>query len=244
MNENIIPLIQKPNRITSSQQVANTYFIKIWEDIGEPSDWQEELDIINTCGEQDTVVLDICTHGGSADTAALFNRALRSCHGHTVGIIGPACSSAGSIIALSCAEWILDETSQLMCHTSTYGMLAKDTDIFEHANFARKSLRNLFESVYSGFLTEDELEDVIKGTPFYFDAGQLEQRLNNLTEYRQSNPCECEHCVGEHSDEQPEEPFNLKALVKEAVNEVLVERDKAYTESARKSLHHEPRNHL
>lgn len=219
MNQENLMLLPKPNRITTSSQTANTYFIKVWEDIGEPSEWQEELDVIGNCNEMDTVVLDICTHGGSADTAALFNRALRSCAGNTVGIIGPACSSAGSIIALSCAEWILDDTSQLMCHTSTYGMLAKDTDIFEHANFARKSLRNLFESVYSGFLSPDELEDVIKGTPFYFDADQLAERLDRLTDYRMEQSekgCDDPNCTscGEINDE---EPFSLEDMMADAV---------------------------
>lgn len=227
MNQENLMLMQKPNRITTNSQVANTFIIKLWEDIVEPEHYMEELDIINGCTELDTVVLDICTAGGDGNTAALFNRALRNCAGHTVAIIGPSCSSAGSILALSCREWVLDDTSELMCHTATWGMIAKDTDIFEHANFSRKQLRKLFENVYNGFLTPTELEDLIKGTPFYFDAQQLAERLEDLTEYRNSLPCECQNCVAQDEEREDNEPMpTLKDMIKEAIDEVLTERFK------------------
>jgi ATP-dependent protease ClpP protease subunit len=202
------------------------------EDIGEPTEWTEELNLIDSATELDTIVLNICTHGGSGDTAALFNRALRCTAAHTVAIIGPSCASAGSIIALSAKEWILDETSSLMCHTSTYGMLAKDTDIFEHANFARKQLRSLFESVYSGFMSPDEIQDLIKGTPLYFDAEDLEGRLDNLTEYRNSKSCNCEECIPDN-DEELDENISLEEIISEIVDKKLAEKDKPKKPSAK-----------
>lgn len=232
MTNDIFPLIQKPSRITTNSQVAHTHVIKVWEDIGAPNEWVEELDLINGASELDTIVLDICSAGGYLDTAMLFNRSLRSTAAHTIAVIGPEASSAASVFALSCREWILDETSSLMCHTSSYRIGGKDTDILEHANFSRKQLRNLYESVYSGFLSQEEIEDVIKGTPFYFDADQLAERLDNLTEYRQSKPCECEHCCGsEEEDEDDQEPMPtlqemLKSAVKEALAEQKVEEEK------------------
>jgi len=188
-HDNLMLLPQK-SRISTNSHTANTYVIKVWEDIGEPMDWVEELDIIQNASEMDTIVLDICSDGGYLDTAMLFNRALRSTVAHTVAVIGPSAASAASVFALSCREWVLDETSSLMAHTSSYKIGGKDTDILEHANFSRKQLRNLYESVYSGFLTPTEIEDVIKGTPFYFDHEQLAERLDNLSAYREDQEAE------------------------------------------------------
>lgn len=215
-NHEELMLLPQKSRITTSSHVANTYIIKVWEDIGEPIEWVDELDIINNATEMDTIVLDICSDGGILDTAMLFNRALRNTPAHTVAIIGPSAASAASVFALSCREFVLDETSSLMAHTSSYRIGGKDTDILEHANFSRKQLRNLYESVYSGFLTEEEIEDVIKGTPFYFDADQLEERLANLNEYRQEmeGPCDCEHCNGEA-------PKTLEDIVSDIVDQKL-----------------------
>lgn len=203
-NENMMFLQQK-SRISTNSSVTNVHTIKLWEDIGLPSEYQEEIDLIENSGPDDTIVVDICTDGGVMDTAALFNRALRTTAAHTVAVIGPSCSSAGSIIALSCREFVIDNTSSLMLHTSSYGFHpSKDVDIYEHATFSRKSLRRLYEDVYSGFISEEQLEDVIKGQPFYFDCEELEECLTNLYNYRQedADACECEDCTCDNECEE------------------------------------------
>ncbi|MNQ35331.1 hypothetical protein D3C85_488120 [compost metagenome] len=202
MAEQLMQMLQPiQRRITTNSQQINTHIIQLWDDIDVPSAYQDEINLIDSAGENDVIVLDLCTDGGVLDTAALFNRALRSTAAHTVAIIGPSCSSAGSIIALSCREFILDTTSSLMLHTSSYGIRGKDVDIYEHASFSRRSLRRLFKDVYSGLLDENELEDVVKGTPFYFDAEELEERLDRLQAYREdlaAEECDSQELMQEH----------------------------------------------
>ncbi|WP_443699002.1 ATP-dependent Clp protease proteolytic subunit [Pseudomonas sp.] len=212
-HEELIMLPQK-SRISSSNNGGMTHIIKIHEDITEPVNFSDEFDLIDRALEQDTIVLDLCTGGGHMDTAMLFVRSLNSCAANTVCIIGPEVASAGSVIALSCKEWILDDTSSLMIHTSSYGIMAKDTDIFEHANFSRQQLKRLYENVYSGFLSVDELSDVIKGTPFYFDVENIAERLDSLQEYRENQGCGKEDCTECNSD-KPE--ASLESIIQEAV---------------------------
>lgn len=188
-NEPNLKFLEKKSRVSTSTAQSSTHIIKIWEPIGEPMDWADELDIIHTAGQYDTIVLDVCSPGGMLDTAILFHRALKNTEATTVAIIGPECSSASSIIALSCQEFVLDETSALMAHTSSWGIAGKDTDIYEHSMFSRKQLCKLFENVYSGFLSNDELSDIIKGTPMYFDYTELEKRIEHLLDYRDNLQC-------------------------------------------------------
>lgn len=223
-NENMV-FLQDRSRISTNSDVTHTHMIKLWEDIGPPSDYQEEIDLIDNARPEDTIVVDLCTDGGMMDTAALFNRALRNSAAHTVAIIGPSCSSAGSIIALSCKEFVIDSTSSLMLHTSSYGFgQSKDVDIFEHATFSRKSLRRLYEEVYSGFISQDQLEDVIKGQPFYFDCEELEKCLTDLYHYRQGQQedCSCGECPDEWGDEivsyKNEEPYEDEGQIVELLD--------------------------
>lgn len=223
-NEDMM-LFQQKSRITSSHNGGMTHVIKIHEDISDPTNWSDELDLINGACEEDTIVLDVCSAGGYLDTAMLFHRSLNSCAAHTVAIIGPECASAASVIALSAREWILDDTSSLMIHTSSYSLGGKDTDILEHANFSRGQLKRLYEKVYSGFLSSDDLSDVIKGTPFYFDVEQIAERLDNLQEYRNAQPCNCGSPDCESNQEPNQEPneeelpeFNLEDMISHAVN--------------------------
>jgi len=181
----MIPLVQKQSRIKVHQEVFTEYLIRIWEDIGNPSEWVEELDTIRSASENDVVVLDICSDGGSLDTAMMFHRELAASNAKTIAIIGPSCSSAASIIALSCDEHVISEMSSLMSHTSTYLIGGKDVDIHTHAMFSRKQLVKFFKSVYSGFFDDTEIEDMVKGSPFYIDSEELEQRLERMYTYRE-----------------------------------------------------------
>lgn len=244
MKHEELMLLPQKSRISSSHNGGMTHVIRIHEDISEPSNWSDELDLINGASEQDTIVLDVCSPGGYLDTAMLFHRSLNSCAAHTVAIIGPECASAASVISLSCREWILDDTSSLMIHTSSYSLGGKDTDILEHANFSRGQLKRLYEKVYSGFLSTDDLSDVIKGTPFYFSAEQIADRLDALTEYRESLPCPCgdENCGKQPTGPDEEEAFDdmptLESIIEKAVEagvkKALVARDAKERKSQKK----------
>lgn len=216
-------LMPQKSRITSSHNGGMTHVIQIHEPISEPTEWSDELALINGCGEQDTIVLDVCSPGGYLDTAMLFHRALNSCAGHTVAIIGPECASAASVISLSCREWILDDTSSLMIHTSSYSLGGKDTDILEHANFSRGQLKRLYEKVYSGFLSTDDLSDVIKGTPLYFDVEQIADRLDALTEYRNNLPCSCgnSECGKQPAGPDEQEDFDDMPTLDEMISSAV-----------------------
>lgn len=236
MNHEEMMFVPQKSRISSSHNPGMTHVIRIWEGIGEPSEWTEEIDLINSASSEDCIVLDVCTPGGYLDTAMLFHRSLKNCAAHTIAIIGPETASAGSVIALSAREWILDDTSSLMIHTSSYSLGGKDTDILEHANFSRGQLKRLYENVYSGYLSEDELSDVIKGTPFYFSAEQISDRLESLTEYRKNQVCDCEECqAAQNLEGSGEEDFEdmptldsiIEKAVEQGVMKALAARDAA-----------------
>lgn len=230
MKHEELMLLPQKSRISSSHNPGMTHVIRIWEGIGEPNEWTEEIDLINGAGPEDCIVLDVCTPGGYLDTAMLFHRSLKNCAAHTVAIIGPETASAGSVIALSAREWILDDTSSLMIHTSSYSLGGKDTDILEHANFSRGQLKRLYENVYSGYLSTDELSDVIKGTPFYFSAEQIAERLDNLTEYRNNQVCsnpDCKECTAQQElEEDFEEMLSIDEIVENAVTRALEAHEK------------------
>lgn len=237
MKHEELMLLPQKSRISSSHNPGMTHVIRIWEGIGEPNEWTEEIDLINSVGSEDCVVLDVCTPGGYLDTAMLFHRALKNCAAHTIAIIGPETASAGSVIALSAREWILDDTSSLMIHTSSYSLGGKDIDILEHANFSRNQLKRLYENVYSGYLSTEEISDVIKGTPFYFSAEQIAGRLDSLTEYRNSQPCnnpDCQECGIASEELDEEENLTIDEIVEQAVTKALIAYDKQKDEVAKK----------
>lgn len=203
-------LVHSPDRI-DAKPIAHEYTITIHEDITSPNMFKDELDLLNRAGPHDLIIIDICTDGGDLDTALLFQRAIRGCQARTIAVIGPTCASAGSVIALACEEWVICDTSSMMIHTGSYGIMGKDTDILEHAVFTRKLLHKVNDLAYTGFLDEEELADVIKGTPFYFLGDELGERLMRLHQYRE----EQEQKAEQEFQAMPDEPETVELEVAE-----------------------------
>ena len=51
--------------------------------------------------------------------------------------------------------------------------------------FDRKRVHKMIRDAYEGLLTEQEIDDVLKGQDYYFDAEELGERLEAYTEFQQ-----------------------------------------------------------
>jgi len=198
----VIPMVNKLNRITAAESCSRDFVIKIWREISDPEDFADEISCIENAQEGDFITLDICSPGGRLDTAMLIIRAIRNSNCPVIAKIGPDCSSAASCIALSCHGWVVDESSSLMAHTCSYSPgWGKEVDIAAHVDYTRKMNKKFMSEIYQGFLETDEISDLLKGTPFYFDSEELAARLDVFTQYRMAqeeeegcgNP-DCEEC--------------------------------------------------
>lgn len=52
-------------------------------------------------------------------------------------------------------------------------------------NFVDKQLNEAFESFYMGFLTKEEMSQVIDGTDFWMGASEIQERWNNHLSYKE-----------------------------------------------------------
>ena len=83
--------------------------------------------------------------------------------------------------------------------------------------FSRKRIHNLIKNTYEGFLTDVEIQNVLNGQDYYFDAKEIEERLNSYTEYQQEKFMqemeEMEALDKEIIDEEKEENVYKKQLL-------------------------------
>ena len=98
--------------------------------------------------------------------------------------------------------------ARTMVHTSTLGFYPDklpeiETSVESHSKF----LKEFYTEVYTGFLTEEELSDVLKGKPLYIGGEEHNERLERLMEYRKSLH---EDLQKEHSQELPTREELLK----------------------------------
>lgn len=176
----------QPQRVMTRQQVSTEYRIRIAREITEPDDFDEEFLALASAMPDDTVVLQLVTPGGDLTTCDMICDAIRECQALTIGHIGIECASAGSAIALACDQWSITPSSTMMIHELQYrpcgGAVSSVRNNHEHiARINEEFVRR----TYTGFLTEQEIEQVLDNKELYFYADDLQERLPKYAEYRQ-----------------------------------------------------------
>jgi len=175
---------EKPSRILVKEHVSNEYNVRIARYISEPDDFDDEFALMYGAGPQDSIKFMITSGGGSLDTCNLLTKAIRETAAHTIGYIGSTCASAATAIALSCEEWEVDSQSSFMIHTASLGVFGKAPEIEVELAHRLKLVRRFVEDTYTGFLTQDEIEEVLRGQDKWFEGEELVARLTAYAEYR------------------------------------------------------------
>lgn len=178
-------LIPNVPRVAVRQHVSNEYMVRLTRPITYPDDFYEEFQCLAGAGEHDVIHMDIISPGGSLDTCIMLRRAMAKCQANIVGWIGPTCASAATAIALQCDGWEVDEMSAFMIHTGSFG-LPRDTarNVEAAAKHNAEQIENFVRTVYTGFLSEDEILRVLDGKELYFVGEELAERLEAYAEYR------------------------------------------------------------
>lgn len=192
------------NRILVNQHVVNEYRLRLTRPITEIDDFEDEFQLFVSAGERDVILIDVVTPGGIIDTAHMLCRAISETAATTIAYIGPTCASAGTAIALACDEWEIDDMSSFMIHTGSYGVGGVAPNVEASVRHNSKMIERFVRNSYTGFLTEEEIIDVLKGVELYFEGEELANRLESYAEYRDS--------VREAYLQEPEEVVDTEAV--------------------------------
>lgn len=209
-----------------NQNVANTYKIYIDDDVAEPHNYREVFDTLLSANESDMVVMDINTYGGDLHSCIAIVNAIRDCQAHTVAEVTQA-SSAGSFIALACDTCIPMPHSYFFIHEVQHGGgYGSNSTHLNRVLFMQKKQEAFFRDVYEGFLSEQEIEELLKGSTkegMYIDSEEAKLRLELREEYFKKKyaenckgNCGCGNTVLEVSEDDSKVLNNFYAEYKEA----------------------------
>lgn len=134
--------------------------------------------------EHDTVIIRINSIGGRFDVAAQIINAIKECRGGVVGVIEQECASAATMIFLACNQWQVQPWGEMMIHNASYGAYGKAHEISARVRASDEALPEMFKEIYEGFLSEEEIENVIKGQDIYLTKEQILDRLDSVIEIR------------------------------------------------------------
>ena len=147
------------------------------DEIKEPSYYTDVLNRIDSLQEGDILEIHIDTVGGDLDGCIAIIDAIENTQAEVIGSIKNKAYSAGSAIALSCPNLNIAPTARMMIHAWSGGFGGKSNEVVSNYEFNTKFLSDWFNTVYKGFLSDKEIQEVHQGKDFYFNADQIIERL-------------------------------------------------------------------
>lgn len=178
-DDNIINPMLANQHLPYFQSTQTLRCIKAFIDEGvrEAKYYRNLIQTIDSLNAEDVVYLSINTYGGHLDGAIAIINSIQNTeatvHCHIDGIA----ASAGSLIALASPSVSVSPYASMMIHAATFGAYGKQSDVISHASFVDKQVKGLMQDVYSDFLTEKELSDVIMGKEMWFNSEEIVARL-------------------------------------------------------------------
>ena len=178
---------QLPKKIATRTVSSTQYRIRLTGVVGSIESYADEIEILENATENDQVLIQISSPGGSLETCDFFVRRMIECRAHIIVEIGMMAASAASAFVLQADDWIIGPSSTLMIHPMSYGIpWGKESDVRLEADIGDRMNREFFTRTYAGFLSEEEIETALKfGQDLYFFADELEVRLKAYDEYRE-----------------------------------------------------------
>lgn len=164
---------------------SNVYTWYIDEVITTPVKYRDLISTLDFAGDNDIVRIHLNTPGGCLATTAAIVRAITQSRAKVVGIVDGQIASAGTILALSCDIVYFGDMCYAMFHTASYGTWGDTNKLSSHVDFSQDYIYNSLYYHYTGFLTEEEIEDMFHNSrEIWMGAEELRSRWEAYVEYR------------------------------------------------------------
>lgn len=175
----ILANLNDTNKIPQYKQTiqVNFYHYYIIKEIGEPDEFLDLINTLKTAEEHDTVFIYLNTPGGQLSTTVQIISAIRQCKGNVVTCIEGEVCSAGTMIFLAGHKYIVNPNCTFMIHNYSGWAGGKGNEVSRRVNYMEKYFKKLAHDIYSDFLTEEEIENVLEGRDFWMESDEIIARL-------------------------------------------------------------------
>lgn len=196
LNSNILGFYKKFKQNTFMQ-------IPIDEDIKGPMYYRGVTQAIGELGQGDVIRFDINSPGGQLSGLVSLLTAIDETEAHVIANIVGAASSAASVLALHCDEIYVSDYASMLVHNASYAVGGKAADIHGYVLHLNKISEKMLKDTYKYFLTPEEIDRVILGADFWFNAEEIIERLGKKQLGQDNEVQELAKAIQEASEQKP-----------------------------------------
>ena len=166
--------------IVAEQMVNNVYHVHMDEEIIDNSYYRNLITLLNNATPEDVIVFHISSVGGMVDSAVSICNAIRTTEAQTIAVIQSYACSAASLFIMTTDSVIAMPHSYVMIHPAMYGYGEDMKKLRKFVEFHDKRLMEVFHDFYEGFLSEDEIENMVENSmELWLTADEVIDRLND-----------------------------------------------------------------
>lgn len=191
---------KETNQAYTTGVSATNYHLHITGEISHKAeDYQDHLQIFRQARPEDTISIHINSPGGSVITAAQYINSMQMCKAEITAHLEGDCMSAATFIFLSCDKWIVHKHTMSMFHNYAAGYYGQGKDPVRQHEAVEVLCHGLMDDIYTGFLTEEELESIKETNNTIWLSGEdMQERIQGYAAYLSKiNELESEYAAKE-----------------------------------------------
>lgn len=149
-------------------------------EILEPQHYIDMFHRIRTANPQDLIYIILNTGGGVLDTGVQLINCMQNSPAKCITVLEGECHSLGTIIFLSGDEFIVNDHGLMMFHNFSGGVFGKGNEQVAQLEATVKWFSKMIKKIYYPFLSEDEIDRLLKGEDLWMDSDEIRKRLKNM----------------------------------------------------------------
>lgn len=166
-----------PYRMFESEGHLDVY---LSSDIIEPPAYDDLCHALRQMGEDETVSMYINSSGGDMLGGMALIQAMRDCPATVTTVLAPIAMSVSALMFLSGDEFDVPTFGQLMLHQFAGGLEGKGHELLAELKSTLEWFEALLREICSGFLTDAEMDSMLRGQDIWLVGDDILQRVARL----------------------------------------------------------------
>lgn len=168
------------------QNKSGTYVADLFGYINSPAQFSQMVTVLNNMRPDDELVINLCSLGGSLSAISSLLHAINKTEGNVHICATGSNASAATLVLLSGHSFELSEDFEALIHNGSFGIGGNFNEMRVQANFALGHMEKILRNHYQGFLSDFEIEEMLKGVDIVMGPEEWYNRATSRIEKMQA----------------------------------------------------------
>ena len=166
--------------------LATAYMVHINEAFTSVKQFENIVTMLDKAVPGDVLEIKLSTPGGYLHAVTPLISAMASTNAQVYVHAVSDVASAGTFLLMMADDVFINPYVTIMFHEVSYGAIGAGHQVEDRVAHVAKSSKSLLRDMYSGFLTEAEIDSLLSGKEFWMDKAEFDVRYAARTEQREA----------------------------------------------------------